>query len=89
MDIAIDSDERQVVNKHIDSIVRINPYPINTTEFDLPDNKKKFLLKCGKVGALEYLYEQHKDLRIDKGNLDILSKELEVERQELIESEIT
>jgi predicted acylesterase/phospholipase RssA len=83
-EIAVDADERQVVNKHIDSIVKIDPFPIDTKEFSLSDDKKRFLIKCGRVGALRYLSDYHKDFGIEEDEVNRLSKELEKERIDLI-----
>lgn len=87
LDIVTDADERQVVNRHLDSIVKINPYPIDTKEFKLSDEKKEFLVKCGRVGALKYLSEYHKDVLIDPREVERLSAELETDRDNLIHNE--
>jgi predicted acylesterase/phospholipase RssA len=53
--IATDADERSIVDEHRDKIVVIDPVPIRTTQFELFDDDKAYLLQAGKVGALDYL----------------------------------
>ncbi|OJW83181.1 MAG: hypothetical protein BGO69_18880 [Bacteroidetes bacterium 46-16] len=83
MDIVTDTDERTTVDQNLDKIVIIDPRPIKTTQFDLTDDEKQYLLQAGKVGALVYLNKHHGDLRITDENvnseihkLDLLKKKI-------------
>lgn len=83
-DMITDSNEREVVDRHLDKIVLIDPYPIRTKQFNLSETEKGFLVLCGRVGALNYLNEYHKDIKINDARLDELTKLLEEQRSKLI-----
>lgn len=80
-DIITDSNEREVVDANKGSVVRINPSPIKTTQFKLSEEEKDFLVQCGRVGALKYLREFHKDITIDVAMLSQLEEDLDRKRQ--------
>jgi len=83
-DIITDSNEREVVDAHRESIVLINPEPIKTTQFKLTDEEKNFLVLCGRVGALKYLRDFHKDLPINHEQLNTLEDDLESKRDDFM-----
>ena len=64
-DIITDANERELVDRYSDRVVLIDPHPIKTTQFDLSDEDKSFLINCGRVGAMKYLLAHRKDLQID------------------------
>jgi len=83
-DIITDANERQLVDRYPDRVVLIDPYPIKTTQFDLTEDDKTFLIECGRVGALKYLLNHRKDIQIDSTIVQQVSLELEVKREKLI-----
>lgn len=84
VDIITDSNEREIVDANRESVVRINPAPIKTKQFKLSEAEKDFLIQCGRVGALKYLRDFHKDLNIDIASLNQLEEDLESKRQDYI-----
>lgn len=58
LDIAIDDDERQVVDANRDCVVEIDPSPISTLDFNLSDQEKEFLVQLGKSSALSFLHDR-------------------------------
>ncbi|GEM_PF-973178 len=84
IDIATDADERTVVDKNRDKVVIIDPWPIGTTQFTLTKVEKDFLILSGKVGALKYLVQYHKDIPINLSDLEKLENELDLERNKVL-----
>lgn len=82
--IAIDGEEVEIVDANIDKVVIIDTQPIATTDFNLNDDKKKFLVLAGKVGALEFISKYHIDIPVDKDELISLKVELETLRKKII-----
>jgi predicted acylesterase/phospholipase RssA len=82
-DIVTDSDERQIVDQHLDKIVIIDPRPIKTTQFKLSEGDKDYLLQAGKVGALKFLAAHHKDLQIAKSEVEAAENDLAEKRKKL------
>jgi predicted acylesterase/phospholipase RssA len=74
---AIDGEEMQVVDANIDKVVVIDTQPIGTTDFELSDTKKKFLVLAGRVGALQFMSANFPSIGVDKVALSNLEKELE------------
>lgn len=81
--MTIDGEEMKIVDDNPDKIVFIDTHPIGTTDFNLNENKKKFLVLAGRVGALEFIVKNHVDMDVDKNNLNQLKKELEKLRTEI------
>lgn len=77
LNVAIDGEEIEIVDANIDKVVVIDTHPIATTDFNLDEDKKKFLVLAGRVGALEFIAKYHTDIDIDKDNLAKLKKKLE------------
>jgi len=69
---AIDGEEIQTVYDNIDKVVVIDTQPIETTDFDLNNDKKDFLILAGRIGALEFIETNHPEINIDKDNLSQL-----------------
>jgi predicted acylesterase/phospholipase RssA len=84
LDVVIDGEEVEIVDANIDKVVIIDTNPIATTDFNLNEDKKKFLVLAGRVGALEFITTYHTDIDIDKTNLDKMKKELEDLRTKII-----
>jgi len=55
MRILIDRDERETVERYLDRVIQIDPWPVGTTEFDLTTAHKDLLLARGRHAALRYL----------------------------------
>lgn len=53
--------ERAVVDKHRENVLVMNPAPIRTTQFDLTDDEKSFLLAEGRAAALRYLSSKNQE----------------------------
>lgn len=70
--IAIDGEEFAIVENSLDRVIVIDPRPIKTTEFELSDQKKQFLLLVGRLGALEFLKRNRKDIAIDLDEIPLL-----------------
>jgi len=81
--IAIDGDEVKIVEANIDKIVIIDTHPIATTDFNLNEDKKQFLVLAGKVGALDFISEHYTDIPIDRSELNKLKEELETLRTKI------
>lgn len=63
LDIWLDGEERQVVDKHRRDVVVIDTNPVRTVDFNLTPLEKEFLLKAGRAAALKFLA----DRKIDRG----------------------
>jgi predicted acylesterase/phospholipase RssA len=77
LNVAIDGEEFEIVDANLDKVVVIDTDPIATTDFNLDEDKKNFLVLAGRVGALEYITTYHVDIDIDKTILSNLKNELE------------
>ena len=55
-DIWMDGDELKLVDSHKEHIVTIDPDPIGTTDFDLSQTEKDFLVMAGRAAALRFLW---------------------------------
>jgi predicted acylesterase/phospholipase RssA len=84
LNIAIDGEEIGFVEANIDKIVIIDTHPIATTDFNLNEDKRQFLVLAGKVGALDFLSKHLADINIDENELRILKDELETLRKKII-----
>ena len=69
MNIAIEGEEVKTVEKNLDSIIVIDPRPIKTTDFNLTDEKKEYLVYSGRLGALNFLRRNYPDIKIDESEL--------------------
>jgi len=61
LEIWIDGEERQIVDKHAASVVVIDTRPVGTVHFNLRPIEKEFLLKVGKASALKFLQARNLD----------------------------
>ena len=61
LDIWLDGEERQVVDKHSTEIVKIDTSPIGTIDFKLSALEKQFLVSVGRAAALEFLGQRNLD----------------------------
>lgn len=84
--LSVDGEEMKLVDDNPDKIVKIDTHPIKTTDFNLNEDKKNFLVLAGRVGALEFITKYHTDIEIDKTNLTKLKNELEELRKIIIVS---
>jgi predicted acylesterase/phospholipase RssA len=82
-DISIDGEEIPFVEKNRDKVVVINPSPIKTTDFNLDEKKKKLLELSGRLGALEFIERNYKDIPIDQTRIQQLTKEIEILRKQI------
>lgn len=58
LDIVVDGEERELVDKRANDVVIIDTSPIRTTDFRLTRDEKEFLLAVGKASALEFLHRR-------------------------------
>jgi len=84
LNIAVDGEEVEIVDANLDKVVIIDTHPIATTDFNLTDDKKKFLVLAGKVGALEFIAKYHTDILLNNNDLKNLKAELETLRSKII-----
>jgi predicted acylesterase/phospholipase RssA len=77
LDIVIDGEEREVVDKHLDDVVVIDPSPIGTVDFRLSAIEKEFLLKVGRAAALRFLQRR----QLDEGPNDAVVEQAEREAE--------
>lgn len=63
LDIAVNQEEKQLVDEHRRDVVVIDTTPIGTVDFRLTTEEKDFLVTVGRVSALEMLLAR----RIDNG----------------------
>lgn len=61
LDIWIEGEERQVVDKNPDSVVVIDTAPVGTIDFKLRPIEKDFLVKVGRASALTFLQRRNLD----------------------------
>lgn len=61
LDIFIDQEERDVVDKHREDVVVIDTSPVGTVDFNMPPIEKKLLLTLGKAAALRFLFNKKFD----------------------------
>lgn len=83
INIAIDGEEIPIVENNLDKVVIIDPRPIETTDFNLNDTKKELLILAGRLGALKFLIQNYKDIKVDKENLDKTTARLETLKKKL------
>ena len=65
LNLTVDGEEMDLVDKNLDKIVVIDTVPIKTTDFNLNENKKKYLVLKGRIGALQFIKKNCKDIFID------------------------
>jgi predicted acylesterase/phospholipase RssA len=58
LDIIIDGEERDLVDKHREDVVVIDTTPVGTVDFNLTPLEKEFLLSVGKAAALRFLFNK-------------------------------
>jgi predicted acylesterase/phospholipase RssA len=61
LDIFIEGEERETVDKNRRNVVVIDTYPVGTVDFRLSSEEKKFLLQVGKAAALKFLQDRQLD----------------------------
>ena len=59
----------------------IDPRPIKTTDFNLSNEEKEFLLECGRLAAAKYLKKQ--GYEIDTEDYEYRKRELEIKRNHI------
>lgn len=74
--IAIDGEEAEIVNNNLDKVIIIDPRPIKTTDFNLTENKRNFLISAGRLGALKFINRNFPDIEIDKNRIQQLENEI-------------
>jgi predicted acylesterase/phospholipase RssA len=82
-DIAIDGEEIPIVQNNLDKVVVIDPRPIKTTDFNLTQKKKEFLVLSGRLGALKFLERNYPDIDFDRRKIQMLIKQIDKLRMEI------
>lgn len=77
INIGVEGDERKLVDQNSDKIIVINVHTIGTTDFNLDDTKKEFLVLAGRVAALRFIEKNHPDINLSESGLNQLSARLE------------
>jgi predicted acylesterase/phospholipase RssA len=83
LDIVVDGDEAELVDKYPNSIVKIDVHTIQTTDFDLTDKEKEFLELAGRVAALNFLKENYPDIDLDEDRIERLEKKVSQLKSEI------
>jgi predicted acylesterase/phospholipase RssA len=86
INVIIEGDERGTVDDNPDKIVIIDPFPIETTDFNLHDDDKQFLLLTGRIAALEYMNRFHPGVAVSQNNLDNLIQERNTLRPKVVKN---
>jgi predicted acylesterase/phospholipase RssA len=86
MNIAIDGEERSLVDNNRDKVVVIDTYPIQTKDFNLNLDKKSLLILSGRIAALEFIKSFYPDYEINDLELDEYKRNLETLRERIIKS---
>ena len=55
LDIWIDGEAREVVDRNRENVVVIDTSPVGTVDFRMTEDEKDFLLKVGRAAALRFL----------------------------------
>jgi len=77
LNIVVDGEERSIVDTHRDNVVVIDTTPVGTTDFNMSEEEKDFLLKVGKAAALEFLDRR----KIDDGPDPQVVKEARIQAE--------
>ena len=80
LDIWVDGDERETVDKNLDNVVVIDTSPIGTIDFNLNSTEKRFLLNIGKASALRFLLRKNLDNGPDEAAVIAAEKQAESDR---------
>jgi predicted acylesterase/phospholipase RssA len=74
LNMTVDGEEMDFVDRNTDKIVIIDTHPIKTTDFSLTSNKKEFLVLAGRIGALNFILKNYPDIVIEEGVIEKLEK---------------
>lgn len=83
LNIEIDGEEMEIVDANPDKVVIIDTHPIKTTDFNLNESKKNFLVLAGRIGALEYIVKNHTDIEVNINDIAQLKSKLEELRERI------
>ena len=83
VNIAIDGEEMAIVESNLDKIVVIDPRPVKTTDFDLSEKKKEFLVLAGRLAALKFIERNYKDIPVDQSKIKQLDLKITQIKKEL------
>jgi len=79
--VFLGQDERVIISSGEHLIAWIDPTPIRTLDFDLDDADKRFLVTCGRLGAMRFLRD--KELKLRERGVDIQALPSDAEYQAL------
>ncbi|WP_395753906.1 patatin-like phospholipase family protein [Prosthecobacter sp.] len=85
LDIVVDGDERETVDKNLNNVVVIDTSPIGTIDFNLNSTEKRFLLNIGKASALRFLLRKNLDDGPDEAAVLAAEKLAESDRVVIIQ----
>lgn len=77
LDIIIDGEERDIVDKYREDVVVIDTTPVGTVDFNLRPLEKEFLLSVGRASALRFLFNKKFDDGPDEATVIAAEKEAE------------
>ncbi|MFE3872143.1 patatin-like phospholipase family protein [Flavobacterium sp. ZS1P70] len=75
LNLTVDGEEMDIVDKNPDKIVVIDTTPIKTTDFNLNNKKKEYLILKGRIGALHFIEKNLKDIQIERELIPGLEKQ--------------
>jgi predicted acylesterase/phospholipase RssA len=86
LDIMIDGEERQTVDKHREHVIVIDTSPVGTVDFGLTAAEKDFLVTAGKAAALRFLLTRNLDQgptpdQVEKAEFEAEAARRKVQRQ--------
>jgi hypothetical protein len=84
LDIVLEGEERQTVDKHINNVVVIDTSPIGTVDFGMGPEEKAFLLLVGKAAALKFLFNRKLDNGPPQEEVDRAQNAAEKARQAIL-----
>lgn len=77
----LNQEDVEILRKHRESIIIIDPSPVETVDFSLNEDAKELLVMRGKLAALKWLLEFHSD----SVNVDQVSSELALTQTHIAE----
>ena len=81
LDIIVEGEERETVDRNRRDVVVIDTSPVGTVDFGLTAVEKDFLLSVGKAAALEFLFRRKLDNGPNQGMVEAARSEAEEKRK--------
>lgn len=88
LDIWTGAGEYEMLRKYRDEIVMIDPSPIRTLDFELSEPEKKFLVLCGKLGALRFVAPDSQETERVQAEYEQLKSTIQRRVSERVQAEL-